>query len=187
MKKALWRCLLILAVLAARSPLCRSQNVSLSTNLALYYPSPTLNLEAGFGVGRHVNVVTSARYNPFSSYVKDESRRDVQRLFSLGARLWPWHIYSGWWLQGRLQYQEYGKTSRLSPETSEGDRYGGGIAAGYSKMLGKHVNLDFGFGLWAGYDAYTVYSCPRCGRIVDSGQRLFLLPDEAVLALVYIF
>jgi hypothetical protein len=34
---------------------------------------------------------------------------------------------------------------------------------------------------------YRVYSCPLCGRILESGSKTFFLPNEAILSLVYVF
>ena len=54
-------------------------------------------------------------------------------------------------------------------------------------MLGRHFNLDFGLGLWTGYTTYVTYACPTCGRIIGSDQRLFILPNDLMIALSYIF
>ena len=74
-----------------------------------------------------------------------------------------------------------------SPQTREGDRFGGGLYAGYAHMLAPHLNLEFGIGLWTGADVYKVYSCPGCGLTTDSGIKSFVLPDDIMLALVYVF
>ena len=75
----------------------------------------------------------------------------------------------------------------VSSRTDEGDRFGLGVAAGYAYMLGKHFNLDFGVGLWSGYDLYTRYSCPSCGVTEASGGRFFVLPDDILIAVTYVF
>lgn len=72
-------------------------------------------------------------------------------------------------------------------ETEEGDAFGAGVGVGYSVMLSDHVNMDVGAGLWGGYKRYTVYRCPSCGRIMDEGQKWFILPNEAILSLIYVF
>ena len=173
-----------------------AQEISLATNLADYAQAGTLNAEASYGFDRHWSVNAGFRYNPFRYGSDDNLRLHRQRLFSAGARYWPWHIYSGWWLSAKAQYQEYANTgpeAQLLPDLSgggpatEGDRYGIGLGAGYSKMLGPHLNLDFGLGLWGGYSTYVRYSCPSCGRIVASGDKAFFLPSEFILGLNYIF
>jgi len=171
-------------VMAALSLLCLglihagAQEISFSTNILDLAKSGSVNLEASYGFSRHWSVSAGMKY--------DSSGDIRQQLYALGGRYWPWHIYSGWWFSGKMQYQEFNEAAR-SLETSEGDRYGAGIAGGYSKMLGKHFNLDFGIGLWTGYSRYVTYACPTCGRIVDGGNKLFLLPNDLMIALSYIF
>ena len=75
----------------------------------------------------------------------------------------------------------------LEAETSEGDRIGGGLTGGYTYMLSPRFNLEVGAGVWAGYERYTTYACPECGRIVGRGDRPFVLPKEILLGLVYVF
>jgi hypothetical protein len=42
-------------------------------------------------------------------------------------------------------------------------------------------------GFWAGADKYRRYSCPECGITVDEGDRGFILPDDVMVSLVYVF
>ena len=110
-----------------------------------------------------------------------------QRTVSLGGRYWPWHIHSGWWLSGKAQYQEYNRGGLTEAETSEGDRIGGSLGGGYTYMLSPSLNLEIGAGVWAGYERYTTYACPECGRVVGQGERRFVLPNDFLLGLVYVF
>lgn len=172
------------------------QELSLATNIADYAMGGTLNAETSYGISRHWSLNAGFRYNPFRYGEGDDIRLHRQRSFSAGARWWPWHIYSGWWISWKIQYQEYASTDSqgaLFPDyfgggaAMEGDRYGAGVGAGYSRMLGPHFNLDLGLGFWGGYSTYVRYSCPSCGRIVDNGAKPFFLPNELILALNYIF
>lgn len=72
-------------------------------------------------------------------------------------------------------------------ETREGDRFGAGLYAGYTHMISRHFNIEVGMGLWGGLDAYRKYSCPACGVTVESGKGLFLLPDDIMVSLAYVF
>ena len=164
-----------------------AQNFAVATNVLDYVDLGTLNLEASCGIARHWSLLAGIKYNPFHYGEGSAEVADCQRSVEAGARFWPWHIYSGWWFSGKMQYQEFNDAAPVTLETSEGDRYGAGIAGGYSKMLGKHFNLDFGLGLWTGYTTYVTYACPTCGRIIGSGQRLFILPNDLMIALSYIF
>lgn len=150
---------------------------ALRANVAELAQGGTLDFEASVGFSRHWSADADVRYNPYF----DASR---QRSFGVGARWWPWYVYSGLWLSGKARYQEY---SMASAFTEEGDRYGGSLTAGYSRMLGKNLNLDFGLGFWGGYETYSVYACETCGRIRERGSKYFLRPDQLILALTLVF
>lgn len=75
----------------------------------------------------------------------------------------------------------------MSRKTEEGDRFGAGLYAGYTHMLSSHFNLEFGLGLWGGMASYRQYSCPVCGLTTDSGTKAFILPDDVMISLVYVF
>lgn len=101
--------------------------------------------------------------------------------------MWPWHTWSGWWFAGKGKYQEYNFGGLVSPETKEGDRVGLGLYAGYTHMLGPHFNLEFGLGAWAGMDFYRKYSCQVCGVTLEDDEKPFVLPDDIMISLVYVF
>ena len=156
----------------------RAQERALSTNLADYAAGGTFNAEASRSLSRHWSAVAQVKYNPFAH---------KQRLFAAGARYWPWYVYSGWWMAGRMQWQEYRRTGAGPQANREGDRVGAAFTAGYARMLSARVNLDFGAGFWAGHDRYVTYACPRCGRKTGSGAEVFFLPSDIILSISYIF
>lgn len=166
---------------------CFAQAWSLSTNLAAYADFGTMSAEVGYALGRHWNAMAAVRYNPFTFTSDDGPMQNRQRSLAAGARYWPWHIYSGWWVGGEAQAQEYNRGGIRSPETREGQRYGAGLSGGYAYMLTPWLNLDVGVGFWGGIDRYSVYECPVCGLTLDKGQKTFLLPDRLMLALSFIF
>ena len=151
--------------------------MALSTNLVDAADGGTLNMDAELSLSRHWSVEAGVKYNPYS-----ESLR--RREFSLGARFWPWYVYSGWWLSSAARYHEY---SRTQGDLTEGDRVGLSLSSGYSWMLSKHFNLDVGWGIWGGYDRYKVFGCPTCAPIKAQGEEYFLLPDSFMLSVSYIF
>lgn len=167
----------------------QAQDVALSTNIADYANLGTINAEAALTLARHWSVNAGFRYNPFSfkGGKGDAGLQSKQRTLSLGARYWPWHIYSGWWIAGKMQYQEYNRGGIVSMETKEGDRYGAGLSAGYTYMLSEHFNLEVGLGGWTGIDRYKTYSCPSCGRLLDEGNKYFVLLNDVLLSFSYIF
>jgi hypothetical protein len=179
----------LLLCLAVLPGMAGAQEMAVSTNVLDYARLGTLNVEASLGVARHWTLNAGARYNPFS-FSRDGEAEQMQlrqRSLSLGARFWPWHIHSGWWLSAKLQAQEYNEGGVRSPRTEEGERYGGGLGAGYTYLLHKHFNLEVGAGLWGGTNRFTAYACPVCGKVTGSGQRTFLRPNEILLSLIYVF
>ena len=146
----------VLSLAAACIPVpAFAQNASLGTNLAGYANFGTLNCEASYAVARRWSITAGLRYNPFtySGGVEEGPREFRQRTVALGTRYWPWHIFSGWWLAAKAQYQEY----------------------------------NILFGVWAGKDWYTLYACPSCGRTIDKGDAKFLMLNEILLGLTYVF
>ena len=162
---------------------------SLSTNVIDYLNLGTLNLEASYGFSRHWSMNMGVRYNPFTFRHPADGTpmQNRKQSYELGARFWPWHVFSGWWVAAKGKYQEYNYGGVFSPETEEGDGYGIGFSAGYSYMLHPNLNLEFGLGFWTGVRKYTVYDCPACGQVTESGTRGFILPNELLLSLVYVF
>lgn len=75
----------------------------------------------------------------------------------------------------------------MSSDTEEGDRYGAGLYVGYTHMLSAHFNLEFGAGLWGGLSSFRRYSCPVCGFIEKIGRSAFILPDDLIISIAYVF
>lgn len=165
------------------------QKGSVSTDLVGYLNFVTMNVEASYPIARHWSVNAAVRYNPFTFDLGEgkEDARNRQQTYAAGMRWWPWNVFSGWWLAGKIQYQEYNVGGIVSDKTSEGDRYGAGISAGYAYMIGKHFNMEFGAGLWSGLDRYSKYSCPVCGTTESSGRKIFILPTDIIIAFSYVF
>ena len=166
-----------------------SGRYSLSTNLLDYARLVTFNIDGSYALSQHWSLVAGARYNPFTFREGSPQRQFQyrQQSYSAGARWWLWHTWSGWWLSGKVRYQEFNIGGISSEKTEEGDRGGMGLYAGYTHMLTPHLNLEFGFGMWGGLSWYKRYSCPSCGVMVDSGREWFARPDDLMVSLVYVF
>jgi len=177
---------LLLAFACSRTS---AQTFSVSTDLLGYARLGTMSIDASYAVARRWSLIAGARYNPFTYRKSDPDRQfqNRQQSYAVGMRLWPWHTWSGWWFAGKLRYQEYNKGGIISRKTEEGDRFGAGIYAGYTHMLSSHINLEFGMGLWSGLSVYRQYSCPACGLTLSSGNKFFLLPDDVMISLAYVF
>ncbi|MCM1503132.1 MAG: DUF3575 domain-containing protein [Bacteroidales bacterium] len=164
-----------------------AQKFSISTNAAGYLNFATLNIEGAYAVAQHWSLNAGVKYNPFSFNCNGRRLQNRQQSYAVGARFWPWHIYSGWWIAAKAQYQEYNAGGILSARTEEGDRWGAGITAGYTYMVHPRLNLEFGLGLWAGMKKYTVYSCPSCGLTTEAGKKGFILPNDLIIGISYVF
>lgn len=164
-----------------------AQRFSISTNILGYACLGTMNADVSVSVSQNWSLTAGVKYNPFT-FGKGESQLQLrQRAFYLGTRMWPWHNSSGWWFAGKLRYQEYNMGGLISRETREGGRYGAGLYTGYTHMLSPHFNIEFGIGVWGGLDMYEMYSCPSCGFTLESGRCLFVLPDDVMISIVYVF
>ena len=179
--------ILLVAGLLAFCLSARAQQWAVQTNLVDYANFGTLNIEGGVALSQHWSATAVAKLNPFRFQKNGEAVNARQQVLGAGVRWWPWHVYSGWWAGTRLQFQEYNRGGIKSPLTDEGDRVGIGLSGGYSYMINAHLNVDVGVGFWGGWDRYTTYSCPVCGLVKEKGDRGFILPNDLLLALVYVF
>ena len=165
-----------------------AQQWAVAVNAAEMVSLGTISAEGSVSVGQHATINASAKINPWTfKNGSPDQFQNRQQTYAIGARWWPWNVYSGWWMAGRAQYQEYNRGGISSSQTEEGDAYGLGLSGGYALMLGEHVNLDFGLGLWGGRSIYTVYACPTCGKVLDSGRKWFVLPNELILSFMWVF
>lgn len=188
------------ALLLAGAGRADAQQMSISTNAVEWLNLGTVNGEFGVSIAQHFSIHAGARYNNWSfrkgspedrfSDPLGEGERQFQNLkqaYSLSVRYWPWYVYSGWWFYLRGQYMEYNRGGIFNHTSEEGDAYGAGIGAGYTYMLNKHFNLDFGAGLWGGQKNYRLYRCTNCGSVMDEGKKLFFLPDDVFVSIIYVF
>lgn len=164
-----------------------AQKWAVSTNAADYANLGTVNASGSVAVARHWTAGVSGRYNPWTFGSGDDQKQNRQRTLSAGVRWWPWYVYSGWWMGTGVQYSEYNRGGFRMPDTSEGDAVGADISGGYTLMLSDSFNLDLGVGFWGGWTKYTVYACPSCGRITNSGGKWFFLPNDVIMSIVYVF
>lgn len=165
------------------------QKMAVSTNIIGYLNLGTLNAEGSYSLSQHWSVSAGVKFNPwtFNEDIPGKQFQSRQQSYYAGARYWPWHTYSGWWIAARLQYQEYNMGGLSDALTEEGDRAGMGISAGYTYMLHPNVNIEFGLGFWGGTKRFTSYSCPSCGLTEDRGSSWFVLPNDVIIALAYVF
>ena len=162
------RLILTVGLMMATSFLASAQKLSLSTNLIDYACLGTLNTEVSYTVGQHWSLTAGLKYNPFTFQKGDVDRQFQlrQQSCAIGMRYW-----------GGL----------FSRESEEGDKAGLGFSAGYTYMISRHLNVEFGLGIWGGRAWYRRYSCPVCGLTVESGCKWFVLPDNLMISFAYVF
>lgn len=168
---------------------CRAQKWSLGTNLVGWADLATINAEVGVSVSQHFTINANVRYNPWI-FNRDDVTKEFannKRGVSLGFRWWPWYSHSGWWAGLDAQFQEYRYFGILGCKPESGYALGGVFGAGYTLMLHKHLNIDFGIRGWLGAKRYTIYELPEGGREVESGSKFFILPDDIRVSLIYVF
>lgn len=180
----------------------RTARWAVSTNVADWGWYATPNVNAQWAVARHVSAEAEAKYNNWT--FKDSSptarNRQARQEYSLGARWWPWYVYSGWWAGAGAQYQEYSRRPmNHSDRKEEGDAYGVYVSGGYALQIKPWLNLDFGLGFWTGAKSYKLYqdskqACPTCGKRIDKddlddspSHKGFILPDELKISLMFVF
>ncbi len=162
--------------------------VALSTNVTDYVYLLTPNVDLQVAIARSVTLDAGVKYNGWSfKYGTQDEMKNRQWTASFGARWWPWYTYSGWWLGGAIQYQEYDRGGLFYNYGETGDAFGLAFSAGYSLQIKSWLNLDFGLNAWGGYTKYKKYACAYCGKLVEQGGKPFILPNEVRFALMFIF
>lgn len=166
-----------------------AQHISVSTNALQWANYGTANLEMGISIARHFSLEAGGRYNPFSYSKKSGlTVRNCQKTAYAGIRYWPWYVFSGWWAGIKGQWSDYSKTGIWRYAVDEGTRFGIGLSAGYTWMISKRINLDFGIGGWGGRQTeYTLYHCTKCMDIRESGPGNFIALDDVAISLMIMF
>lgn len=192
--------LMTLAILTLLTLQANAQRISVATNAVEWANLGTVNAEAGVAVSKHFSVHAGFRYNPWTFNQSDPLARfedplgeresqfqNRKQAYELSLRYWPWYVYSGWWFSLKGQYMEYDRGGIFTRPREAGDSYGAGLMAGYSYILHKNWNIEFGIGAWGGYNSYGSYRCTNCGQPVAEGTRFFFMPDDVKVSLVLIF
>lgn len=164
----------------------KNHHLSIGTNTVGYLHLFTPNLNIGMSINRHWSLHLEGRYNPFLWDIGSRSFQEKQLTAALNTRYWNWYAYSGWFYEFGFQYSIYNRGGLLSPRTEEGQAMGLDFQVGYSLMLNKWTNLELGLGGWGGFKRNRKYDSPRCGKLTESGSKLFILPNTINVSLVFI-
>ncbi len=179
--------LVLVTVLSVSSPLS-AQRLGLSSDAVDLMTFGTLGIEGSLGIAQHFSADLGGNYDPWTFREGTEDQFQAKRRsFWGGIRYWPWHVFSGFWFKGSGRWIEYNWGGISERSTEEGRAWMGGLSLGYSYMVTDRVNLDIGTGLWLGPKEYTVYECPRCGRILEEGSKTWMVPDLSLSVQVILF
>lgn len=183
--------LAVCILLMCLPPVAQAQKWAVSTNVLTWANMGTINAECAASVHRHISLNAGFTANPWEmSTPTDVKIMNKQYGGYFGAKIWPWHTFSEWWIGAKVQYKNFEQVGLLSSNLMSGDALGAGLSAGYSLMIGGNFNLDFGLGFWGGRLLdYKKYKGTRKvdSEIADSGARNFFFLDNIMLSLVYIF
>lgn len=164
---------------------------AIETNLVSWANFGTMNIGASGAVSKNAILHGDVRWNPwqFSTGTSGSVAPSTRELtLDFGFRWYFFCSYSGWWLGGKIQYEDYCKGGVIHKDwVEQGDAFGLGIGAGYSLMIWKNLNLDFGLYAWGGPTIYARYSSVDDGKLLESGTKWFILPDDVRISLVYVF
>ena len=166
-----------------------AQRVTVGTNLLEWADFVTYNGEIGVALTRHVTVTAGGKFNNTQQSFPENHviRQNQQMSFYAGLRYWKWYANSGLWYGAKAQYKEFEQSGLWRPALDQGRAAGVGLSVGYTLMLSKHINIEFGAGIWGGsLLEYTLYDCPMCLNVRDRGARLFIAPDELNVSLVFV-
>ena len=127
--------------------------------------------EGLYSVSRHWTLDALLKYGLFNGGTYDQRER-----YAVGARWWPWYTYSGLWVRGLAQTENYARSGVPVFQDGKGQAWGVSLSAGYSLMLLKWLNLDLGAGLWGG----------RRG-LPGAQQDWFAEPEMITVGLMFVF
>ena len=183
------KCFIIL-VLIIVSFSARAQKWAVSTNALDYVNFLTLNIEGSVAVHRNFTLDVGAKFNPWvfgNHSVAELQKYNKQRMYYAGARWYPWFVYDGWHVDAMIGWKEYSSAGALKQTAEEGDAFGGGFGGGYTLLIHKNINLEFGAMFWAGRKTYNVFACPYCGKLLESGSKWFIMPTNITIGVSWVF
>lgn len=188
-------CLLLLTLAAVFGVKAQESRVAIKTNLlpdALL--SPNLGVEVG--LAPHWSLDVTGELNMWSIH----NHKWKHWLAQPEARYWFCEYFAKHFVGVHLLGGQYNfgyldnnikflgsDFSKLSDYRYQGWAVGGGIAYGYSFLLGRHWDLELEIGIGYLYTRYDEFRCKECGKATESGHHNYFGPTKAAVNLVYVF
>lgn len=191
------KCCIALFVALLFAGVARSQEVAVKTNL-LY--DAFLNVNAGVEVGLAPRWTLDVSGN-FNDWNMSHQRKWKHWMLQPEARYWfcdrfaghfvGMHLHGGQYNVGGLKndWKFLGTDfSKLSNLRYQGWFVGGGVAYGYTWILGRHWNFEAEIGVGYSYTKFDIYRCRACQRLLEENQdHHYIGVTKAALNLVYVF
>lgn len=181
------RILFVMLFLSSITFCANAQQVTISNNL-LYDAWLTPNLRVGMRLSPNWSLGLTAGYRPWPT--NDETTRKWRHLLlSPDVRYWTDSVNVHHFFGANLIYSHYnvadvrfpfGMYKSVRDERRQGDLGALGVFYGYSWPLGSHWNIEAIIGAAIGYTSFDRYPCAHCGKKIDSGKKIFLLPQVAL-------
>ena len=175
----------------------KAQRAAIKTNL-VYDATATVNAGLEFGLAQRWTLDVSGNFNAWSL-------RDGARWKHWAAqpelRYWFCDRFSGHFIALHLHGGQYNvggirnnisflgtDYSKLTDQRFQGWFAGGGLAYGYSWILGEHWNIEAEIGFGYSYTVYDRFECAGCGKKVEENKdHNYVGPTKAAINLVYLF
>ena len=175
----------------------KAQNVAVKTNL-LYDAAATINAGVEVGLAPKWTLDVSGNFN---GWTMSDNHKWKHWMVQPEARYWfcdrfaghflGFHAHGGQFNIGQLNnsFKFLGTDfSKLTDHRFQGWFAGGGIAYGYTWILGRHWNLEAEIGIGYSYTRYDKYECAGCGEQVEEDKtHHYYGPTKAAINLVYVF
>ena len=187
-----WGTVSLLLFLMFFSMPCRSQNVSVKTNV-LGDATTSVNIGAEVKLAAKVSLeaVSSMNFWEFKN-----AKKLKHLLLQPAVRYWFCEFRNGWFVGGHAHWGHFnvagikfpfGLFPSLRKSRYQGDLWGGGVSAGYSWMLGRHFDIESELGLGYARISYSEYPCRHCSKMSNRGKYNYWGPTKIAIRLVYSF
>ena len=190
-------CLLLFVLTLSFAQESKAQKVALKTNV-VYDVAANVNAGIEVGLAKRWTVDVSGNLNTWDM---SHGRKWKHWLVQPELRYWFCDRFSGHFLALHLHGGQYNvggirnsisflgtNYARLTDQRFQGWFAGGGLAYGYSWILGEHWNLEAEIGFGYSYTVYDRFECAGCGRKVEENKdHHYVGPTKAAINLVYLF
>lgn len=190
-------CLLLLVLAMFFVQEAKAQKVAVKTNL-VYDATANINAGIEFGLAKKWTLDVSGNLNAWDMshgrkwkhwFAQPELRYWLCDRFS--GHFFALHLHGGQYNVGGLKNSiEFLGTdfSKLGDYRFQGWFAGGGLAYGYTWILGRHWNLEAEIGFGYSYTKYDKFECVGCGRKIEEDKdHHYVGPTKAAINLVYLF